>query len=196
MLKYNVFFRFFTYYIYFTTFHPSQLRGLMAMIMDAEAMHRSIRRIAHQIIEQHQTLDKIMLLGIQTRGVFLAERIAKELEAIDHVVVPVVAIDVKPFRDDLDVRPPVRLPNVSTQDQQVILVDDVLYTGRTIRAAMDAVIALGRPLRIQCAVLIDRGHRELPVTANYIGKNISSKRNERVFVKLSEVDGVDSVELD
>lgn len=168
----------------------------MAMIMDAEAMHRSIRRIAHQILEQHQTLDKIMLLGIQTRGVFLAERIAKELVAIDQVAVPVVSIDVKPFRDDLEVRPPVRLPNVSTQDLQVILVDDVLYTGRTIRAAMDAVIALGRPLRIQCAVLIDRGHRELPVTANYIGKNVPSKRTERVFVKLSEVDGVDSVELD
>jgi pyrimidine operon attenuation protein/uracil phosphoribosyltransferase len=168
----------------------------MAVILDAEAMNRSIRRIAHQIIEQHGSLENIMLLGILTRGVFLADRIATELSKIDGGQVDVVAIDVKPFRDDLAVRPPVKLPDVSTKDKEVILVDDVLYTGRTLRAAMDAVIALGRPTRIQCAVLIDRGHRELPVTANYVGKNIASKRSERVFVKFSEQDGVDRVELD
>ena len=168
----------------------------MAVILDAEAMNRSIRRIAHQIIEQHESLENIMLLGIVTRGVFLADRIAKELSQIDGGHVDVEAIDVKPFRDDLDVRPPVQLPDVSTKDKEVILVDDVLYTGRTLRAAMDAVIALGRPKRIQCAVLIDRGHRELPVTANYVGKNIASKRSERVFVKFAEQDGVDRVELD
>jgi len=168
----------------------------MAVILDAEAMNRSIRRIAHEIIEQHESLENIMLLGILTRGVFLADRIARELSHIDGGQVGVVAIDAKPFRDDLEVRPPVKLPNVSTKDKEVILVDDVLYTGRTLRAAMDAVIALGRPTRIQCAVLIDRGHRELPVTANYVGKNIASKRSERVFVKFLEQDGVDRVELD
>jgi pyrimidine operon attenuation protein/uracil phosphoribosyltransferase len=164
--------------------------------MDDAAMQRSIKRIAHEIIEQHQKIDQMMLLGIQTRGVFLAQRIAKELFAIDGVLVPVVAIDVKPFRDDLTDKPVIPLPTASTKDKQVILIDDVLFTGRTLRAAMDAVIAMGRPTRIQCAVLIDRGHRELPVTANFIGKNIATKRTERVFVKFVEQDGVDRVELD
>jgi pyrimidine operon attenuation protein/uracil phosphoribosyltransferase len=164
--------------------------------MDDAAMQRSIKRIAHEIIEQHQKIDQMMLLGIQTRGVFLAQRIAKELFAIDGVLVPVVAIDVKPFRDDLTDKLVIPLPTASTKDKQVILIDDVLFTGRTLRAAMDAVIAMGRPTRIQCAVLIDRGHRELPVTANFIGKNIATKRTERVFVKFVEQDGVDRVELD
>jgi pyrimidine operon attenuation protein/uracil phosphoribosyltransferase len=164
--------------------------------MDDAAMQRSIKRIAHEIIEQHQKIDQMMLLGIQTRGVFLAQRIAKELFAIDGVLVPVVAIDVKPFRDDLTDKLTIPLPTASTKDKQVILIDDVLFTGRTLRAAMDAVIAMGRPTRIQCAVLIDRGHRELPVTANFIGKNIATKRTERVFVKFVEQDGVDRVELD
>jgi pyrimidine operon attenuation protein / uracil phosphoribosyltransferase len=168
----------------------------MPLLMDDAAMQRSIKRIAHEIIEQHQKIDQMMLLGIQTRGVFLAQRIAKELFAIDGVLVPVVAIDVKPFRDDLTDKPVIPLPTASTKDKQVILIDDVLFTGRTLRAAMDAVIAMGRPTRIQCAVLIDRGHRELPVTANFIGKNIATKRTERVFVKFVEQDGVDCVELD
>lgn len=168
----------------------------MPLLMDDAAMQRSIKRIAHEIIEQHQKIDQMMLLGIQTRGVFLAQRIAKELFAIDGVLVPVVAIDVKPFRDDLTDKPVIPLPTASTKDKQVILIDDVLFTGRTLRAAMDAVIAMGRPTRIQCAVLIDRGHRELPVTANFIGKNIATKRTERVFVKFVEQDGVDRVELD
>ena len=168
----------------------------MPLIMDDAAMQRSIRRIAHEIIEQHQHIDQMMLLGIQTRGVFLAQRIAKELFAIDGSNVEVEAIDVKPFRDDLMDKPPIQLPNASTKDKQVILIDDVLFTGRTLRAAMDAVIAMGRPTRIQCAVLIDRGHRELPVTANFIGKNVATKRSERVFVQLVEQDGVDRVELD
>ena len=168
----------------------------MPLLMDDAAMQRSIKRIAHEIIEQHQKIDQMMLLGIQTRGVFLAQRIAKELFAIDGVLVPVVAIDVKPFRDDLTDKPVIPLPTTSTKDKQVILIDDVLFTGRTLRAAMDAVIAMGRPTRIQCAVLIDRGHRELPVTANFIGKNIATKRTERVFVKFVEQDGVDRVELD
>lgn len=168
----------------------------MPLLMDDAAMQRSIKRIAHEIIEQHQKIDQMMLLGIQTRGVFLAQRIAKELFAIDGVLVPVVAIDVKPFRDDLTDKLTIPLPTASTKDKQVILIDDVLFTGRTLRAAMDAVIAMGRPTRIQCAVLIDRGHRELPVTANFIGKNIATKRTERVFVKFVEQDGVDRVELD
>jgi len=168
----------------------------MPLLMDDAAMQRSIKRIAHEIIEQHQKIDQMMLLGIQTRGVFLAQRIAKELFAIDGVLVPVVAIDVKPFRDDLTDKLTIPLPTTSTKDKQVILIDDVLFTGRTLRAAMDAVIAMGRPTRIQCAVLIDRGHRELPVTANFIGKNIATKRTERVFVKFVEQDGVDRVELD
>jgi pyrimidine operon attenuation protein / uracil phosphoribosyltransferase len=170
--------------------------NLMPLLMNDAAMQRSIKRIAHEIIEQHQKIDQMMLLGIQTRGVFLAQRIAKELFAIDGVLVPVVAIDVKPFRDDLTDKPVIPLPTASTKDKQVILIDDVLFTGRTLRAAMDAVIAMGRPTRIQCAVLIDRGHRELPVTANFIGKNIATKRTERVFVKFVEQDGVDCVELD
>jgi pyrimidine operon attenuation protein / uracil phosphoribosyltransferase len=168
----------------------------MPLILDDAAIQRSIRRIAHEIIEQHQQVDSMMLLGIQTRGVFLAQRIAAELLTIDGVVVPVVPIDVKPFRDDLTDKPAVQLPPVTTKDKQVILVDDVLFTGRTLRAAMESVIMMGRPTRIQCAVLIDRGHRELPVTANFIGKNIATKRSERVFVQLLEQDGVDRVELD
>ena len=168
----------------------------MPLLMDGAAMQRSIKRIAHEIIEQHQQVDQMLLLGIQTRGVFLAQRIAKELFAIDGSNVEVEAIDVKPFRDDLTEKPAIQLPHVSTKDKQVILIDDVLFTGRTLRAAMDAVIAMGRPTRIQCAVLIDRGHRELPVTANFIGKNIATKRSERVFVQLVEQDGVDRVELD
>ena len=168
----------------------------MPLLMDGAAMQRSIKRIAHEIIEQHQQVDQMLLLGIQTRGVFLAQRIAKELYAIDGSNVEVEAIDVKPFRDDLTEKPAIQLPHVSTKDKQVILIDDVLFTGRTLRAAMDAVIAMGRPTRIQCAVLIDRGHRELPVTANFIGKNVATKRSERVFVQLVEQDGVDRVELD
>ncbi len=168
----------------------------MPLLMDGAAMQRSIKRIAHEIIEQHQQVDQMLLLGIQTRGVFLAQRIAKELFEIDGSNVEVESIDVKPFRDDLTEKPAMQLPHVSTKDKQVILIDDVLFTGRTLRAAMDAVIAMGRPTRIQCAVLIDRGHRELPVTANFIGKNIATKRSERVFVQLVEQDGVDRVELD
>lgn len=168
----------------------------MPLLMDGAAMQRSIKRIAHEIIEQHQQVDQMLLLGIQTRGVFLAQRIAAELFEIDGSNVEVEAIDVKPFRDDLTEKPAIQLPHVSTKDKQVILIDDVLFTGRTLRAAMDAVIAMGRPTRIQCAVLIDRGHRELPVTANFIGKNIATKRSERVFVQLVEQDGVDRVELD
>lgn len=168
----------------------------MPLLMDAAAMQRSIRRIAHEIIEQYQQIDSMMLLGIQTRGVFLAQRIAAELSVIDKVQVPVVAIDVKPFRDDITDKLVIQLPDVSTKDKQVILIDDVLFTGRTLRAAMDAVITMGRPTRIQCAVLIDRGHRELPVTANFVGKNIATKRAERVFVQFIEQDGVDRVELD
>lgn len=168
----------------------------MTIVLDAQTMGRTIRRMAHEIIEQHRDLSQIVLLGIETRGVFLARRLSDEIKTIEGLDVSVSPINIRPFRDDVRLQEDIVLPKVSTLGKDVIIVDDVLFTGRSVRACMDATIKLGRPTSIQVAVLIDRGHRELPITANIIGKNIPTKKAQRVFVRFVEVDEVDAVELD
>ncbi|MDZ4230908.1 MAG: bifunctional pyr operon transcriptional regulator/uracil phosphoribosyltransferase PyrR [Dehalococcoidales bacterium] len=167
-------------------------------IMTPEDIRRSLARIAHEIIERNRTTEGLVLVGLHTRGVPLAQRLAANLEAFMGLKVPVGSLDISLHRDDisfLDPRP--RTPRtdipVDIDDRSIVLVDDVLYTGRSIRAAMDALIDLGRPRSIQAVVLIDRGHRELPIRADYVGKNIPSSRQEQVRVRLAEVDGTDEV---
>lgn len=161
---------------------------------------RSITRIAHEIVERNSACADLVLVGIQTRGVPLARRLARQIKDFLDVDIPVGALDITFHRDDLyslDGQPVVsntEIP-VSIRGKNVVLVDDVIYTGRSIRAAMDALINLGRPQRIQLAALIDRGHRELPIRADYVGKNIPTSRDEDVRVKLAEIDGADEVIL-
>jgi pyrimidine operon attenuation protein / uracil phosphoribosyltransferase len=162
-------------------------------IMDAEAIRRALRRIAHEIIERNPNLDGIVLAGIPSRGVEIARRIAVFIGEIANIDVETGVIDVAMHRDDVGTRPelPVvrasKLP-VPLEDRVVIIVDDVLYTGRTVRAAMDAISSFGRPARIQLAVLVDRGHRELPVRPDYVGKNLPTATPERIQVRLQEID--------
>ncbi len=168
-------------------------------LMDGEAVRRTVRRIAHEIAER-QPQGKIALVGIQTRGVPLAHRIAKEFQLIEGgAPLPVGSLDISFHRDDLAQNVP--MPKGSEvlfdlQDRTVILVDDVLYTGRTIRAALDALCDLGRPKIIQLAVLVDRGHRELPIRPDYVGKNLPTSLQEKVRVRLMEQDGEDAVVLE
>jgi pyrimidine operon attenuation protein/uracil phosphoribosyltransferase len=167
-------------------------------VMTPEDMRRSLARIAHEIIERNRTTENLVLVGMRTRGVPLARRLAANMENLERMKIPVGALDISLYRDDLsslDPQPTVQRTDipVSIDNQSVILVDDVLYTGRSTRAAMDALIDLGRPLSIQLAVLIDRGHRELPIRPDYVGKNIPSSRHEDIKVQLKEVDGIDGV---
>ncbi|MEW6546189.1 MAG: bifunctional pyr operon transcriptional regulator/uracil phosphoribosyltransferase PyrR [Bacillota bacterium] len=169
-----------------------------ARIMDEEAMRRAITRIAHEILEKNKGTEGLVLVGIRRRGVPLAERLAQQIEAIEGRRVPVGSLDITLYRDDLTLRsdhPVVHRTEVpfGLQGKKVVLVDDVLFTGRTVRAAMDAIMDLGRPCLIQLAVLIDRGHRELPIRADYVGKNVPTSRRENVKVKLRETDGEDAV---
>ncbi|MDP2940447.1 MAG: bifunctional pyr operon transcriptional regulator/uracil phosphoribosyltransferase PyrR [Candidatus Omnitrophota bacterium] len=169
-----------------------------AKILDKEAIERTLMRIAHEIIEKNKGTKELCLVGIRTRGVFLAERLSQYIEKIEGSIVPVGILDITLYRDDLTLvseQPLVRKTeiNFNITDKKVVLVDDVLYTGRTIRAALDELIDFGRPKIIQLAVLIDRGHRELPVRADYVGKNIPTSQNEIVEVRLAEVDGKDEV---
>ncbi len=170
----------------------------MALIMDNEALARVLMRVAHQIAEKNPHVENVVLAGIRSRGVPLAERIAKNLGRIEGIQPPVLAIDIEPYRDDRE--HPKRRASWSGQtdiaDKIVILVDDVLYTGRTVRAALDAVVDQGRPKAVQLAVLVDRGHRELPIRADFVGKNIPTSRVEQVRVLLREVDGEDAVTLE
>ena len=169
-----------------------------AVILDAEGVRRAWRRIAHEIIERQPNLAQLSLLGIVTRGVPLAERLAATLEQLEDVRIPVLPLDVRAYRDDLPkafaAHLPV-LPSAAVEGRPVLLVDDVLFNGRTVRAAIDAVIEAGRPTQIQLAVLVDRGHRELPIRPDYIGKNVPTSRQEWVEVHLSEIDGEDSVRI-
>lgn len=167
-------------------------------ILDAEGVQRAITRIAHEILERNQGVQNLVIVGIRTRGVFLAERLQKQIQAIENSQVPLGILDITLYRDDLgksDRRPVVHETKFpcDIKGKTVVLVDDVLYTGRTIRAALDAVIDFGRPRAIQLAVLIDRGHRELPIKADYIGKNIPTSKDEEVLLRLSEKDGADEV---
>lgn len=167
-------------------------------LMTAEDIRRTLARIAHEIIEQNQASQDLIIVGIQTRGVPLARRLAILIEGFEGLKLPVGALDITRYRDDIpssDRHPTIRhrdIPN-SIDNKSIVLVDDVLYTGRSIRAAMDALIDLGRPKSIQAAVLIDRGHREMPIRADYVGKNVPSSQKEAIQVHLVETDGADEV---
>jgi len=168
------------------------------IIMTPEDIKRSLARIAHEIIERNKTTGHLVLVGMRTRGVPLANRLAADMEALEGSKIPVGALDISLYRDDLSSvgeQPTVQHTDipVDIDDKSVVLVDDVLYTGRSTRAAMDALIDLGRPRSIQLAVLVDRGHRELPIRADYVGKNIPSSRDEEIQVQLMETDGTDGV---
>jgi pyrimidine operon attenuation protein/uracil phosphoribosyltransferase len=170
-----------------------------AQILDAAAMNRAVTRIAHEIVERNKGVQDVVLVGLRSRGVDLAQRIASKLQEIEGVTVPVGALDITLYRDDVGVasagRPVVRRTEIpfSVNGKKVVLVDDVLYTGRSCRAAMDALMDLGRPSLIQLAVLVDRGHRELPIRSDYVGKNVPTSHQEQVQVLLGEEDGVDRV---
>jgi len=174
----------------------------MAVLMDADRMARTLTRIAHEIVERNRGLADVALVGIRTRGVPLATRLAANLRQVAGDDVPVGALDITLYRDDLmrnpvGPQPLVRSTEIpfSIDDRRILLVDDVLYTGRTIRAALDALIDFGRPNAIQLVVLVDRGHRELPIKADYVGKNLPTSREESVQVRLQETDGTDEVIL-
>jgi pyrimidine operon attenuation protein/uracil phosphoribosyltransferase len=169
-----------------------------AQIMDADQIRRALTRIAHEIIERNKGIEGLMLLGIKTRGVPLAERLAELIESIEGHRPPVGVLDISLYRDDLTAvgdQPVLNSTSVpeSVVGRSIVLVDDVLFTGRTVRAALDAVIDLGRPQLIQLAILVDRGHRELPIRADYVGKNVPTAKREVVAVQLQETDGEDRV---
>jgi pyrimidine operon attenuation protein/uracil phosphoribosyltransferase len=170
-------------------------------ILDAADIERIVTRITHEILVVHKGTEKLSLIGIQTRGVFLAERIQSLIKKIEGIEIPAGVIDITLYRDDwtrISHHPVVQATDIffSIDEKQIVLVDDVLFTGRTIRAAMDAIMDYGRPDRIELAVLVDRGHRELPVQANYVGKLVATRRLETVNVLLSEHDGIDQVVLE
>ena len=170
-------------------------------IWDKLAMKRALVRITYEIIERNKGVEDLVLVGIKTRGVYLARRMRDRLKEVEKVDVPVGELDITPYRDDRkndfsqEKIPDLEPMDLDITNKNVVLVDDVLYTGRTIRAAMDALIANGRPKSISVAVLVDRGHRELPIKADFVGKNITTSLNEQVYVNVSEIDGVDSIEL-
>ncbi len=167
--------------------------------MNPEDVRRALARVAHEILERNRGAADLVIVGIHTRGVHLARRIAANLAEFEGVAVPVATLDVSLYRDDNRGRAQVKLKPtdipMGIQGKRVILVDDVLYTGRTIRAAMDALVDLGRPQQIQLAILLDRGHRELPIRADYVGQNLPTSIHERVKVRLVETDGIDEVAL-
>jgi len=174
----------------------------MPVVMDQDRMNRTLTRIAHEILERNRGDEGLALVGIRTRGVPLARRLAATIRSINQLEVPTGALDITLYRDDLmrhaiGVQPVVRSTDIpfSIDDKRILLVDDVLYTGRTIRAALDALIEFGRPKAIQLIVLVDRGHRELPIKADYVGKNLPTSDSQSVQVHLLEIDGRDEVEI-
>src|ERR671919_2368172 len=174
----------------------------MPVVMDADRIGRTLTRIAHEIVERNKGVDHLALVGIRTRGVPLARRIAQSLKEINQEDIPTGALDITLYRDDLmrhavGPQPVVRRTEIqfSIDSRKILLVDDVLYTGRTTRAALDALIDFGRPKAIQLIVLVDRGHRELPIKADYVGKNLPTSLRQSVQVRLQEIDGTDEVLL-
>lgn len=169
-------------------------------LLSAEDMQRALVRVAHEIVERNKGAKDLVLVGMQTRGVPLARRLANTIQSLEGINVPVGSLDISFYRDDLSslsLKPTVHRTDipVDVTGKQIVLVDDVFYTGRSIRAAMDALIDLGRPQSIQLAVLVDRGHRELPIRADYVGKNIPTSKNEEIKVDIKEVDGEDKVSI-
>ena len=165
-------------------------------IIDEITMKRAITRITYEIIERNKEMDQLVLVGIKTRGVFLAQRIQERLKQLEGLSIPLGEMDTKPFRDDRQADVDTTEINVDITDKDIILVDDVLYTGRTIRAAIDGLVKLGRPARVQLAVLVDRGHRELPIRPDFLGKNIPTALDEQVSVALEEYDGHEGISIE
>ncbi|WP_188495480.1 bifunctional pyr operon transcriptional regulator/uracil phosphoribosyltransferase PyrR [Pullulanibacillus pueri] len=170
--------------------------------MDESAIRRALTRLSHEVIERNKGTEDLVLVGIKTRGIYLAKRIAEKIEAIEASAVAVGEVDITLYRDDLEEKTNDGQPQlkgsdipVDVRDKKVILVDDVLYTGRTVRAAIDAIMDKGRPASIQLAVLIDRGHRELPIRPDFVGKNVPTSKGEIVAVKLTESDTLDEVSI-
>jgi len=173
---------------------------LKKKIVDTDGIRRVLTRIAHELVEKNKGIEDLIIIGIRTRGVPLARRLAERIKEFEGVEVPVGILDITLYRDDLSMiaqQPIVHKTEIpfDISGKKVVLVDDVLYTGRTVRAALDALVDLGRPQVIQLAILVDRGHRELPIRADYVGKNLPTSRDEVVSVNLSEIDGEDSILL-
>lgn len=173
-----------------------------AVVLDEQAIRRALTRVAHEIIEKNKGIENCVLVGIKTRGIYIANRLAERIAEIEEKDIPVGELDITLYRDDLSKKTSNEEPLVIGSDiphdisnQKVILVDDVLYTGRTVRAAMDALMDIGRPSAIQLAVLVDRGHRELPIRADYVGKNIPTSSDEKIVVALMEVDKIEQVSI-
>lgn len=171
--------------------------NIKAVILDEKAIQRATTRIANEIIERNKGIEDIILVGIKTRGCPFAERLANKIESIEGECVPVLSLDITLYRDDLTEigeQPIVNNEfNADIRGKTIILVDDVIYTGRTVRAALDAIVHKGRPSRVQLATLVDRGHRELPIRADYVGKNVPTSKSENVKVNFIEIDGIDQV---
>jgi pyrimidine operon attenuation protein/uracil phosphoribosyltransferase len=168
------------------------------VIMDSSGVDRALRRISHEILEKNKDTKDLTIIGIRNKGAYLAQRVASYIEQVEKIKLPVGILDITLYRDDLTTiaRQPIMRKteiNFSIDDKKIVVVDDVLFTGRTIRCAMDALIDFGRPKNIQLAILIDRGHRELPIRADYVGKNVPTSLGEIIEVKLAEVDGIDEV---
>lgn len=171
---------------------------LKASLYDENALGRAIVRIAHEIVENNRSVDNLCVIGIKTRGIPFARRLSAAIEKIEGKKVPVATLDITMHRDDIEAKPDTENHSDIGFDitgMDVVLADDVIYTGRSVRAAMDALISYGRPAKIQLAVIVDRGHRELPIRPDYVGKNIPTSKSELVSVKLKETDGTDSIEL-
>ncbi|USS85333.1 bifunctional pyr operon transcriptional regulator/uracil phosphoribosyltransferase PyrR [Fructilactobacillus myrtifloralis] len=168
------------------------------VVLDSMSMQRALTRITYEIIEKNKGVQNLVLIGIKTRGVYLANRIANRLKKLENTDVPVISLDITKYRDDQTTKltdQTVAENVVPIDNQNVVLVDDVLFTGRTVRAALGAINEIGRPKRINLAVLVDRGHRELPIRADFVGKNIPSSKHETIKVLVSEIDDRDGVEI-
>jgi pyrimidine operon attenuation protein/uracil phosphoribosyltransferase len=166
-----------------------------AIILDEKAIGRALTRISHEIIEKNKGVEEVVLIGIKTRGIPLAYRIQKNIEKIEGIKVPTYELDITNYRDDINMEEKIDIKdfNFDVRNKVVIIIDDVLYTGRTVRAALDAIVDRGGPKKVELGVLVDRGHRELPIRADFVGKNVPTSKSERVSVMLEELDDMDMV---